>query len=222
MTMNVYEAIAKRRSIRDFEDRAIEREVLLRLLDAGVKAPTHNHLREWHFVLVEDMKQRESLVRFFLTERTEEELRELLDSWGMTDELQYASYFDAVPKQGSMILDAGALILPCFRQRGELLGAKESLHELNALASIWAVLENILLAAASEGIFGVTKIISTPEEAVHVRNVLGIPSDYEMPCYLALGYPAADAVWNEQIPVNVEERLYVDRWSGPSGDQGAT
>ena len=76
--------------------------------------------------------------------------------------------------------------------------------------------------SSSEGIFGVTKIISTPKEAVHVRNVLEIPPDYEMPCYLALGYPAADAVRTEQISFDVEDRIYVDRWSGPRGNQVAT
>ena len=39
-----------------------------------------------------------------------------------------------------MILDAGALIIPCFRQPEPLLGEKTSLHQLNAFASMWAVL----------------------------------------------------------------------------------
>ena len=44
--MDVYEAMATRRTIRDFDDRLIARDVLLRILDAGLKAPSHNHLRE--------------------------------------------------------------------------------------------------------------------------------------------------------------------------------
>ena len=35
MTMNVYEAIAARRTMRGFDDRAITRDVLLRILEAG-------------------------------------------------------------------------------------------------------------------------------------------------------------------------------------------
>ncbi len=214
MTIDIYDAIRTRRTIRDFDDRPIERETLLRILGAGVKAPSHNHLREWRFILVEDSVQREKLVRFFLKERTDEELKEMLDDWGMTVESQYTMYFDAIPKQGRMLLSAGALIVPCFRQRGDLLGPKESLHELNALASIWAVIENLLVAAASEGIFGVTKIISTPEERDHVRATLGIPDDYEIPCYLPIGYPTENAVWHEQVPISADECLFVDRWSG--------
>ena len=214
MTMNVYEAIAARRTIRDFSERPITRETLLRVLDAGLRAPSHNHLRDWHFILLEDSAQREKLARFFFTERTDSELREILDGWGMTDERQVAMYLEAIPRQASMVLGAPVLLIPCFRQEGDLLGAKESLHELNAFASIWAVIENVLVAGASEGIQGVTKIISTPDERDHVRATLGIPDDYEIPCYLPLGYPAEDAVWHEQLAPKAAERLRIDRWDG--------
>ena len=213
MTMDVYEAIAARRTIRDFAPKPVDRGVLRRILEAGVKAPSHNHLRDWHFVLVEDTQQRQRLVRFFRREWSREELEAWMDGCGMEDECQRAMYADGVPKQATMVLTAGALVIPCFRQPGPLLSGKRSLHELNAFASMWAVLENVLIAAASDGIFGVTKIISTPEEAVHVRATLGIPDDYEVPCYLALGYPAEDAVWTEQVPIDAEDRLYVDRWA---------
>ena len=210
--MNVYEAIAARRTIREFDVRAIGRNVLLRILDAGLLAPSHDHLRDWHFVQVEDRELRAKLTGFFLVDRTEAELREMLDGWGMTDDRQSAMYLEGIPRQASMLLGADVLLIPCFRQRSDLLGLKESLHELNAFASMWAVLENVLVAAASEGIQGVTKIISRPEERDHVRGTLGIPEDYEIPCYLSLGYPARDAVWHEQIPVRAADRLYVDRW----------
>ncbi len=212
--MNVYDAIAARRTIRDFDDRPIEREVLLRILDAGLSAPSHNHLREWHFVSVEDLSQRKRLVGFFRKDWTPEALEAWIDGTGMADERQRAMYRDAVPKQAPMILDAGALVIPCFRQAEPLLAEKGSLHQLNAFASMWAVLENVLLVAASEGIFGVTKIVSTPEETVHIRATLGIPDDYEIPCYLAIGYPREDTVWPEQAAVCVDDRLHIDRWDG--------
>jgi len=212
--MNVYEAIAARRTIRDFDSRPIDREILLRVLDAGMKAPTNNHLRQWHFIRVESRGRRETLARFFFTERTEEEVREVIDSWDMDVGSQYDMYLDAIPKQASMVIGAAELLIPCFRQESDLLGAKQGLHELNGFASMWAVIENILIAAASEGIFGVTKIISAPEERDHIRSTLGIPDEFEVPCYLPLGYPAAEAVHHPQIPVNAADRLYVDRWVG--------
>lgn len=42
-----YGACEGRRSIRQFEDREISSEVLARILDAGLKAPSSNHQRQW-------------------------------------------------------------------------------------------------------------------------------------------------------------------------------
>ena len=210
--MNIYEAVSARRTIRDFDGRTIARDVLLRILDAGMRAPSHNHLREWHVVQVNDRQQRQTLVQSFQGERTHEELEAVLDRWGLTVECQRAMYLDGIPKQASMLLGAGVLIVPCFHQEEPLLAEKSSLHALNAFASIWAVIENILLAAASEGVLGVTKVISSPQERDHVRATLGIPEAYEIPCYLAMGYPRADAFVPKQVAVEVENRLHIDRW----------
>ena len=61
--MDVYEAIARRQTIRDFEDREIPLDVIQKLLAAGLKAPTNDHLRQWEFILVQDQVQREALIR---------------------------------------------------------------------------------------------------------------------------------------------------------------
>jgi nitroreductase len=211
--MDIYEAISARRTIRDFDARSIDPAILLRILDAGMRAPSHNHLREWQFVRVESRRQRQALVQSFDSERTREEIEAVLDGWGLAVECQRAMYLDGIPKQASMLLDAGAVIIPCFRQEEPLLAEKPSLHALNAFASIWAVIENILVAAASEGIFGVTKIVSRPSETENVRAILGIPPKYEIPCYLALGYPRDDAFVAKQLSIDVTERLHIDRWS---------
>src|SRR5512137_3036682 len=59
------------------------------------------------------------------------------------------------PKQASMILDAAVVLVPTFHQPFPLMEPKERKH-LNYFASIWMCIENILLSAVEEGIFGVT------------------------------------------------------------------
>jgi nitroreductase len=44
--MDIYQAIATRRMIRDFEDRPVPFETLRRILDAGLKAPSNDHMRK--------------------------------------------------------------------------------------------------------------------------------------------------------------------------------
>lgn len=52
--MEFYDVINTRRSIRQFEDKTISRDVLERILDAGLKAPSSNHQRRWELVTLTD------------------------------------------------------------------------------------------------------------------------------------------------------------------------
>ncbi len=56
--MEFYQALEQRRTIREFEDKQIESDIIKRILSAGLKAPTNNHLREWEFVIVNDKNAR--------------------------------------------------------------------------------------------------------------------------------------------------------------------
>ena len=61
--MDVYEAIRARRTIRDFNGRQVGTDALERIIDAGLKAPTNNHLRQWEFVIVNGKEERANLLR---------------------------------------------------------------------------------------------------------------------------------------------------------------
>ena len=52
--MDVFEAIKGRRSVRHFTDQPVERETLLKLLEAAVWAPTGGNGQTWRFVIVTD------------------------------------------------------------------------------------------------------------------------------------------------------------------------
>ncbi|MFW9905379.1 MAG: hypothetical protein ACFFFH_13645 [Candidatus Thorarchaeota archaeon] len=94
-------------------------------------------------------------------------------------------YLYAIPRQIKMILTAGAVIISCFYQGSVPLLKPSNLSSLNAFASIWLSIENILLAAVTEGIYGVTRI---PKSSESLKKLLNIPNSYEIPCIVALGY----------------------------------
>lgn len=208
--MDVYEAIAARKTVRDFAPREINRALLQNIVAAGLQAPTHDHLRTWHFVLLQDKARRKALLDVLVHPLDEAGTVQVIDEWGLTDPLQRAMYLDAVPKQYGMLFSAGCLLLPCFKQTGPLLKPKE-LSSLNAFASVWCCIENMLLAAAAEGIFGVTRIPFDGERQT-LKRFLKIPEEYEIPCYLALGYPAGHARRTRQVAVSPLERVHVDGW----------
>ncbi len=207
--MNVYEAIEARRTIRDFEDKPVAIDAIERIIGAGLKAPTNNHLRQWEFVIVNDREERARLLRV-KTMVSREECDKMLDGFGLTDSVQRDMFHQAMPRQFSMLYTAGCLILPFFRVREPLL-QPSSLSSLNDFASIWYCIENMLLAAASEGIFGVTRIPMT-DESEHVKTIVGHPDNYVMPCYLALGYPAQNAVRPSQKSVAGKDKIHMSRW----------
>jgi nitroreductase len=185
-------------------------EIVKKLIDAGLKAPSNDHKREWHFVVVQDESKRRELLDQTITRRSEEEAKEIVDAWGLVDEIQRAMYIDAIPKQFAMLFEAGCLILPCFRQETPLL-EPEALSSLNGFASIWCCIENILIAAASEGLFGVTRI-PFDAEVETIKRVLEVPPDYQIPCYLALGYPRSDTRRARQKEIKIDERIHVNVW----------
>jgi nitroreductase len=61
-TMNVSDAMAKRQSVRAYEDRPVEPEKLERILEATRLAPSASNRQEWRFVVVQDRELRRKLI----------------------------------------------------------------------------------------------------------------------------------------------------------------
>ncbi len=56
--MNVFEAIRKRSSVRNFLDKPIEEDVLMDVLEMGRLAPSAKNRQEWRFIVVRDPELR--------------------------------------------------------------------------------------------------------------------------------------------------------------------
>jgi nitroreductase len=208
--MDIYKALLSRQTIRDFAPREISKRIIEKLIGAGFAAPSNNHMREWHFVLLQDIDKRKELLDKVIKPTGVKGATAIIDRWGLKDPLQRGCYIEAIPKQYSMLFSAPLLILPFFRQPYPLLKPK-SLSDLNYFASIWACIENILVAAAAEGIFGVTRIPFSDESKV-VKKYLNIPKDYEFPTWIALGYPAEGAKRVKQVEIKLSERIHQNEW----------
>lgn len=208
MIKDFYKVVEKRRTVRNFCDKPIEKEKLERILKAGVKAPTNNHMRQWHFIFIKDKtKRKEILERGEAFSRTPDKnfLNETLNK--ITDPFQRAIYSYSVPLQEKIILSAPELRVVCFKMQKPLIEC-ETLFDLNCMASVWLVIENILLSMAAEGLFGVTIV---PFKTVSIKNILGIPNDYEVATFLPIGYPAKEPKL-KQVEVKLEERIHINVW----------
>ncbi len=204
--MEFYEAVNNRRSVREFQPRPVEEEKLLRVLEAGLKAPSNNHLRQWEFILVKDPEQRLKVAELASKGKniTNEELEKALNNW--SDELQREMYRKALPVQVKMLLNSSELLVVCYRLRKPLKEC-EILYDLNDLASIWMCIENILLAMAAEGLYGVTRV---PRETAFLKKLLGVPEGYEVAAVIPMGYSVDYSV--KQKVVSLKEKLHYDTW----------
>ena len=52
--MDVMDAIFQRRSIRNYQDKAVDEETILSLLKAATAAPTAANCQPWEFIVVND------------------------------------------------------------------------------------------------------------------------------------------------------------------------
>lgn len=59
--MDFYDAVRSRFSVRSYQDRPVEREVLTRILDAARSAPSAKNLQECRYVVVTDAHKRREL-----------------------------------------------------------------------------------------------------------------------------------------------------------------
>ncbi|WP_281671453.1 nitroreductase family protein [Rikenella microfusus] len=209
--MEFYEVLERRRTIRDFSGREVGDEVLNRILAAAFKAPTNDHLRQFEFVVV---RGRDNIARLAVpvAENTRNIQQTGLDAAaGVMDEDEYAMFADALPKQQRMLIESGCLVLPFFRQQGCPLCEPADQSSLNYFASAWAAVENMLLAAAAEGLACAFRI-PIGNEPEHVKRLTGAPEGYEFACFLAIGYPAPDAHVCRQKVIRVEDRIHWNVW----------
>ena len=60
--MELKEAIKNRKSIREYEDKPVPEDKLLRVLEAARLAPSGANRQDWKFIIVRDSKRRQELV----------------------------------------------------------------------------------------------------------------------------------------------------------------
>lgn len=208
--MDFYDAINSRRTVRDFAQEPIPEAVLERILSAAFKAPTNDHMRDWHYIVVQDRAVTARLLEIIPKGISEADMEQLLRDWNLRDGLQQACYRSAVPKQYRMLSEAAAIVVPLFAQKTDILHP-ENLSHLNGFASVWCSISHVLLAAAAEG-FGCCLRVPLGDEGAHAREVLGFPQEYLMPCLIGIGKPKAGAAPVQQKEIDLNTRIHRDKF----------
>lgn len=199
--MEFYEVINNRRSIRQFEDKEIPRDVLERILNAGLKAPSSNHQRRWELVtltdktIIHDLAQ---IVRPYPCRITEPKTP------------QQEMFKIAYPRQRSMIEECACVVLPFFKQKYPMSEDKNG-YGLMDYGATWALVENMLLAATAEGLGSVVHI-PVKKEPEQIKEFLKIPDGWYLPTLIILGYASPNAEVPSQVKATVENKVRWNKW----------
>lgn len=205
--MEFYQSIQNRRTVREFSSKVVPPEVLERILNAGLQAPTNNHLREWEFVILQEQEDKENALRFVEEWAKKQGENKHTSSTASPVQKMYAY---AMPRQYTMLESCPCVVLPFFKP-GTAEPRFSALSTLNGFASIWCVIENIFLAAAAEGL-ACSMRIPVGAEAEQVAKAVNAPGKYLMPCYIGVGYAADDIHELQQHSYTAQQKTHYGTW----------
>ena len=199
--MEFYEVIEKRRSIRQFADGEISREVLERILNAGLKAPSSNHQRRWELVTLTDKEIIKSLAKIVKPYPCR-----ITDPKSPQQEMFKIAY----PRQRSMIEESSCVVLPYFKIKYDPKDSRND-YGLMDYGAAWTLVENILLAAPAEGLGSVVHI-PIKKEPEQIREFMKVPAGYYLPTLIMLGYAVKNAELPAQVKATAENKVRWNKW----------
>lgn len=175
------EPIYTRRSIRKFQDKAIEREALAKIIDAGRAAPSAKNRQPWKFLVYSGGAKQELLRHMKQGIEREKENPCLPDSGH--------GIFDA--ENTLRIMESAPVIIMVLNINGKspftAISADERFTEINDMLSIGAAVENMLLQAEALDI-GTLWIGNTCFAYRELTEYIG--TDAQLTGAVALGYKA--------------------------------
>ncbi len=62
--MDFYQAVERRRTFREWEKADVPEDTIHRILQAGLMAPSNNHLRQWEYIVLHNEKEKKRALKF--------------------------------------------------------------------------------------------------------------------------------------------------------------
>ncbi len=178
-----YADMSRRRTVREFSDRPVPREIIETALEVANTAPSGANLQPWHFAVVSGPQTKKKIreaaeieEREFYEHRASEEWLAALEPLG-TD-------------SNKPFLETAPYLIAIFLQKfGELPDGRKVKHyypvESTGLAT------GLLIAALHRA--GLATLTHTPSPMKFLNEILGRPKSERPFLLLVVGYPADDA-----------------------------
>lgn len=178
-----YADIDRRRTVRDFSDRPVPRDIIETALKAANTAPSGANLQPWHFAVVSGAETKRKIREAAEVEEQEFYERRAPDEW-------LAALEPLGTDEHKPFLETAPYLIAVFLQKyGELPDGRKVKHYYPAESTGLAT--GMLITALHRA--GLATLTHTPSPMKFLNEILGRPKNERPFLLLVAGYPADDA-----------------------------
>ncbi len=222
--IGLFEAMSTARSLRRLKPDPVPDELITRILDAAIRAPSAGNAQSWAFLVVRDAELRRELGLIY---RKASDIAEAVYAVRgrpphLTDR-QFARMLEGGAHLWDHLGEAPVLLIPC--QRRPVVPPRDELPPVIAAryddeiayaerirgASIYPAVQNILLACRALGLGTVITSNHIRCEG-EVKALLAIPEDVDTFALMPIGWPHDKFGPLTRRPL--AEVVHTDRWRG--------
>lgn len=186
------EEMQRRRTVRQFSDRPVPREVIKECLLAAGSAPSGANMQPWHFVVVSDPRVKHEIR--IAAEQEEDEFYNRRASQEWLDALSVIGTDEQKP-----FLETAPYLIVVFGKNHSFLPDGRRVKNYYVNESV-GIATGFLIAAIHT--VGLVSLTHTPSPMGFLNTILGISPDEKPFLILVVGYPAEDA----QVPI-IDKKL---------------
>jgi nitroreductase len=205
---DLFEIIRTTRSMRRLKPDPVPNELIQKILEAGVCAPSGGNMQRWRFLVVRDRKVKETVGALYKRawdEHVAPRYRSGDPAPGTSRE-RFERMLAAAEYLANHIHEVPVWIVPCLE------GATPT---RTSGSSIYPAVQNMLLAARALGLGATltTLYLNFEKEA---EAALGLSPNVHSYALLPLGYPMGRFGPVRRVPLS--DVVYADRWGQPYRD----
>ncbi|MBI5348636.1 MAG: nitroreductase family protein [Chloroflexi bacterium] len=178
-----YTDIKRRRTVRDFSDRDVPREIIENCLRAAGTAPNGANLQPWHFVVVSDSETKKKI-----RDAAEEEEREFYSGRAPQEWLEALAPLGT--DANKPFLETAPYIIVIFSKSYDVLPDGRKVKNYYAQEST-GIATGFLINAVHHA--GLVSLTHTPSPMKFLNQILNRPAHEHPFLVLVAGYPADDA-----------------------------
>jgi len=178
---NYYKQISKRRSVRDFSDKDIPKEVIENIIKTAGTAPSGAHKQPWTFCVISDKKLKSEIRELAEKEEYENYHGRMSESWKKDLKAMGTTHIKE-------FLEIAPYIIVVFKKVYDL-EEEEKTQNYYVNESVGIAVGFLITAIHQAGLVTLTH---TPSPMKFLQNVLGRPKNEKAYLLLPVGYPSKD------------------------------